>query len=108
MRISGYAERADASESDEYFRTRPHESQIGAWASPQSAVITSREILEQRAEEMEKKFEGMTILPRPQQWGGYAVTPFEFEFWQGRQQRLHDRVLYTLDGNAWKINRLAP
>lgn len=108
VRISGYAERADASESDEYFRTRPHESQIGAWASPQSAVIASRDILEQRAAEMEKKFEGMNTIPRPQQWGGFAVTPFEFEFWQGRPGRLHDRVLYILEGKGWKINRLAP
>jgi pyridoxamine 5'-phosphate oxidase len=108
VRISGYAERADITESDEYFRTRPHDSQIGAWASPQSAVIASRDILEQRAAEMEKKFEGMNIIPRPQQWGGFAVTPFEFEFWQGRPGRLHDRVLYILDGKSWKINRLAP
>jgi pyridoxamine 5'-phosphate oxidase len=108
VRISGYAERADAAESDEYFRTRPLESQIGAWASPQSAVIASRDILEQRAAEMEKKFEGMSTIPRPQQWGGFAVTPFEFEFWQGRPGRLHDRVLYTLEGKSWKINRLAP
>ena len=108
VRISGYAERASVSESDEYFRTRPHESQIGAWASPQSAVIANRDILEQRAAEMEKKFEGMSLVPRPQQWGGFAVTAFEFEFWQGRPGRLHDRVLYTLEGNLWKINRLAP
>ena len=108
VRISGYAERASTTESDEYFKTRPHESQIGAWASPQSAVIANRSILEQRVEDMEKKFEGMNIVPRPQQWGGYAVTPFEFEFWQGRTGRLHDRVLYTLDENKWKINVLAP
>lgn len=108
VRISGYAERATTTESDEYFRTRPYESQIGAWASPQSAVIMNRDILEQRAQEMEKKFEGMSMVPRPQQWGGFAVTPFEFEFWQGRPGRLHDRVLYTLDGTAWKISRLAP
>ncbi len=108
VRISGYAERATVTESDEYFKTRPHESQIGAWASPQSAVIANREILEQRAVEIEKKFEGMPIVPRPQQWGGFAVTAFEWEFWQGRTGRLHDRVLYTLDGNSWKINRLAP
>jgi pyridoxamine 5'-phosphate oxidase len=108
VRISGYAERASVTESDEYFKTRPHESQIGAWASPQSAVIASRTILEQRAVEMEKKFEGMSIVPRPQQWGGFAVTPFEFEFWQGRAGRLHDRVLYTLEEKKWKVNRLAP
>jgi pyridoxamine 5'-phosphate oxidase len=108
VRISGYAERATVTESDDYFKTRPHNSQIGAWASPQSAVIASREILEQRATEMEKKFEGMPIVPRPQQWGGFAVTPFEFEFWQGRASRLHDRVLYTLEEKKWKINRLAP
>jgi pyridoxamine 5'-phosphate oxidase len=108
VRISGYAERTSVTESDEYFKTRPHESQIGAWASPQSAVIASRDILEQRAIEMEKKFEGMPIVPRPQQWGGFAVTPFEFEFWQGRPGRLHDRILYTLEEKKWKVNRLAP
>jgi pyridoxamine 5'-phosphate oxidase len=108
VRISGYAERTSVTESDEYFKTRPHESQIGAWASPQSAVIASRDILEQRAAEMEKKFEGMSMVPRPQQWGGFAVTPFEFEFWQGRPGRLHDRVLYILDEKTWKITRLAP
>jgi pyridoxamine 5'-phosphate oxidase len=108
VRISGYAERASVSESDDYFKTRPYESQIGAWASPQSAVIANRDILEQRIIEMQKKFEGMSMVPRPQQWGGFAVTPFEFEFWQGRTGRLHDRVLYTLEGSGWKINRLAP
>lgn len=108
VRISGYAERVTPGESDEYFQSRPRGSQIGAWASPQSVVIQNRDILDARAKEVEDKFKGRAVLPRPQQWGGYAVTPFEMEFWQGRPDRLHDRVLYTLMDKTWKINRLAP
>jgi pyridoxamine 5'-phosphate oxidase len=108
VRISGMAERATADQSDEYFRSRPRGSQLGAWASPQSVVIKDRAILEQRVKELEAKFSNEKTLPRPKQWGGYAVTPFEIEFWQGRASRLHDRILYTLIDNEWKINRLAP
>jgi pyridoxamine 5'-phosphate oxidase len=108
VRISGFADRATAKESDEYFQSRPRGSQIGAWASPQTAVIKDRSLIEQRAKEIEEKFKNEKVLPRPKQWGGYAITPFEVEFWQGRASRLHDRILYTLIDKEWKINRLAP
>jgi pyridoxamine 5'-phosphate oxidase len=108
VRISGFATRASAQESDEYFQSRPRGSQIGAWASPQSIVIKDRSLIEQRAKDLEEKFKNEKVLPRPKQWGGYAVTPFEIEFWQGRESRLHDRILYTLIDSRWEINRLAP
>jgi len=108
VRIEGMAERIDEAKSLAYFQSRPRESQIGAWASPQSLAISGREILEQRFKDVDKKFEGISALPKPKQWGGYTVEPFLFEFWQGRLSRLHDRILYTKDGDGWKITRLAP
>ncbi len=108
VRVSGFAERATAQESDEYFQSRPRGSQIGAWASPQSIVIKDRSLIEQRAKEIEEKYKNDKVLPRPKQWGGYCVVPFEIEFWQGRASRLHDRILYTLIDGKWQINRLAP
>jgi pyridoxamine 5'-phosphate oxidase len=108
VRIEGVAARILPEESDKYFQSRPRGSQIGAWASPQSAVIANRSILEKRVSEMEEKFQGMETLPRPQQWGGYSVAPFEIEFWQGRASRLHDRIVYALVNDVWEINRLAP
>jgi pyridoxamine 5'-phosphate oxidase len=108
IRIEGVAEKVSAADSERYFISRPKESQIGAWASPQSSVIGSREIIEKRYKDIEKKFEGQNTLPKPKQWGGYLVKPFLIEFWQGRQSRLHDRLQYTLVDGAWKIVRLAP
>jgi pyridoxamine 5'-phosphate oxidase len=108
VRIEGIAERVDAKISEEYFQSRPRASQVGAWASPQSSIIKDRSILEERVKEIEKRFEGKDVLPKPHQWGGYAVVPFEIEFWQGRPGRLHDRIVYTKVEQAWKINRLAP
>lgn len=108
VRIEGLALRVDATLSDNYFQSRPRASQIGAWASPQSTIITSRDILEQRVKEIEKRFEGKEVLPRPNQWGGYAVDPYEIEFWQGGSGRLHDRIRFSKVDNEWKINRLAP
>lgn len=108
VRIEGIAERVDGKLSDEYFQSRPRGSQVGAWASPQSAVIKDRTILEARAEQMEKKFESLKVLPRPNQWGGYQVDPLLIEFWQGRASRLHDRIQYVKIDGAWKIYRLAP
>ena len=108
VRIEGVAERVDNANSEKYFQSRPRPSQVGAWASPQSAIIKDRLILEERVKEVEKKYEGFNVLPKPHQWGGYAVTPFEIEFWQGRPSRLHDRIVYTSIDNAWQINRLAP
>jgi pyridoxamine 5'-phosphate oxidase len=108
VRISGFAQRATAQESDEYFQSRPRASQVGAWASPQSVVIKDRSLLEARVKEIEEKHKNDKVLPRPKQWGGYSIVPLEIEFWQGRQSRLHDRVLYTLIDGIWKISRLAP
>jgi pyridoxamine 5'-phosphate oxidase len=108
IRIEGVAERVDAKTSDEYFQSRPRGSQIGAWSSPQSTIIKDRKILEERAQQMEKKFEGQAVLPRPQQWGGYQVDPLLIEFWQGRSSRLHDRIQFAKVDGDWKINRLAP
>jgi pyridoxamine 5'-phosphate oxidase len=108
VKITGDAEKIPMAESLKYFATRPRGSQIGAWASPQSQVITSRSLLEAKFDEMKRKFsEGH--IPLPSFWGGYRVTPDTIEFWQGRENRLHDRFMYTRadDGN-WHIERLAP
>jgi pyridoxamine 5'-phosphate oxidase len=108
VRIEGTAERVDEARSEKYFQSRPRGSQIGAWTSPQSAVVQSRAILEERALEIEKRFEGMPSLPKPKQWGGYAVDPLIIEFWQGRPNRLHDRIQFSRIDNVWSICRLAP
>lgn len=108
VRIEGIASRVNPELSDVYFQSRPRESQIGAWASPQSVMIQSRAILEQRFQEMEKKFRDNTVLPRPHQWGGFQVEPLEIEFWQGGPGRLHDRIHYIKVDNTWSIYRLAP
>lgn len=108
VRIEGIATRIDNTRSDEYFKSRPRSAQVGAWSSPQSALINGREILDQRVTEMEKRFEGQDPLPRPHQWGGYEVDPLLVEFWQGRPSRLHDRILYVKVDNVWEIRRLAP
>lgn len=108
IRIEGRVEKIDPETSLAYFQSRPRESQIGAWASPQSQVIADRETLKKLESEVEVKFSGLEKLPLPPNWGGYRVIPEAFEFWQGRMSRLHDRILYTRDGDAWKIERLAP
>lgn len=108
VRIEGVVTRVDEDAATAYFQSRPRESQLGAWASPQSSVISSRLILEERVKEMEKRFEGQPVLPKPKQWGGYRVEPHWMEFWQGRVSRLHDRILYTKGDNGWTISRLAP
>ncbi len=106
--ISGAAEKVSTKETLAYFITRPRGSQLGAWVSAQSSVITTRSLLEQKWEEMKRKF-GEGDVPLPSFWGGYRVMPLEIEFWQGRPSRLHDRFLYTLQsGGSWKIDRLAP
>lgn len=107
IRISGKAEKVSAAASDEYFASRPEGSRIGAWASPQSNVIASRKTIEDSSVKYQQEFAGN--IPRPPHWGGYIVIPAVIEFWQGRPNRLHDRIQYTLqkDG-AWKIERLAP
>jgi len=108
VRIEGIAVRVDDETATTYFQSRPRESQVGAWASPQSAVIAGRAILEERVKEIEKRFEGHKVLPKPKQWGGYRVEPHWIEFWQGRIGRLHDRILYSKEDSNWKISRLAP
>jgi len=108
VRIEGISERLETSVSEAYFQSRPRGSQVGAWASPQSTIIKDRELLEARVKEMEKRFEGKELIPKPHQWGGYAVEPFEFEFWQGRPSRLHDRIVYYKADKQWIIHRLAP
>jgi pyridoxamine 5'-phosphate oxidase len=105
--IRGVAEKVGTAESLRYFVSRPFASRLGAWTSPQSTVITSRSILDAKLDEMKKKFASGEI-PLPSFWGGYRVKPVEIEFWQGRRSRLHDRFLFTRDGDAWKHERLAP
>jgi len=93
--------------SDDYFKTRPRKSQIGAWASAQSNVLDSRQSLEDRIEELEKRFEGQEVS-RPEFWGGYELKPSYFEFWQGRPSRLHDRIIYEGSAEGWSTKRLYP
>jgi pyridoxamine 5'-phosphate oxidase len=108
VRIEGKVERTSAAESDAYFKTRPRESQIGALASPQSEVIVSREALQQKADELERLYEGRKI-ERPEHWGGYRLQAERIEFWKGRPGRLHDRISYDRQADGvWSIKRLAP
>lgn len=107
VRIEGSVTRVDAAESDAYFRVRPRASRIGAWASPQSAVIESRAALDAQYAEFEAKF-GDAEPPRPPRWGGYALLPTAIEFWQGRTSRLHDRLRYLKSDSGWLRERLAP
>lgn len=107
VRIEGRIEKVKPEKSDEYFRHRPEGSRIGAWTSPQSEEVPSREFLEIMEQKLRDKFKANTI-PRPPQWGGYRLIPDLFEFWQGRENRLHDRFEYFIDNELWKIRRLAP
>ena len=106
IRVNGTITKLSEIESDDYFNSRPYESRIGAWSSPQSKVIDSREILENNVKTLKKKYPSQ--VPRPENWGGYLIQPHQIEFWQGRASRLHDRFLYTLENDNWKIERLAP
>ena len=107
VRIEGVVAKVSAQDSDDYFAVRPKGSQIGAWASPQSMVIPSRDILIHNQQTLEEKYANKTV-DRPQHWGGYILKPSLIEFWQGRHSRLHDRICYELSGENWKIERLAP
>lgn len=108
VRIMGSIEKVSAKESDAYFLSRPKGSQIGAWTSPQSTTLADREELNRRLEEMEMRFSTEPLI-RPEFWGGYRLLPFKIEFWQGRPNRLHDRICYEKESNgSWKISRLAP
>lgn len=109
VRIEGSAKKASSAESDNYFWSRPAGSQTGAWASPQSKRVASRQELEEASLAFERKFAGLDHIPRPDHWGGYEVIPGLIEFWQGRPNRLHDRIVYTKkEDNYWQIDRLAP
>lgn len=105
--ISGIVKKLPMEISEAYFHSRPRESQIGAWVSPQSSVIENRAFLERRFAEVEDQYAGKTI-PLPPNWGGFVVEPREVEFWQGRASRLHDRLRYILEDSHWTIQRLAP
>ena len=107
VRIEGRAYRVSDKDSDAYYKSRPRGSQLGAWVSAQSRPVEDRGILEERLRELEVKYEGREI-PRPPFWGGYRVEPEEIEFWQGRENRLHDRLLYRRLSGGWKIERLSP
>jgi len=108
VRISGLVSQTSATTSDEYFNSRPEGSRLGAWASPQSEVIESREWLEENEKKLGAEFMDKTIT-RPPHWGGYVLKPVRVEFWQGRPSRLHDRICYSLlPSGQWKIQRLAP
>jgi len=107
VRIEGSISRTSREESLAYFATRPRESQIGAWASEQSEAISSRTVLEERAEELEQQYRDREI-ECPEHWGGYRLKPERIEFWKSRIGRLHDRILYQREGDSWTITRLAP
>jgi len=107
VRVAGRAERLPEAESDAYFASRPRGSRVGAWASPQSEVIADRAALDAEVAAVEARFDGRDI-PRPPHWGGFLVRPHALEFWQGRPNRLHDRLLYRKSAGGWEIVRLAP
>ncbi|MFN5169424.1 MAG: pyridoxamine 5'-phosphate oxidase [Cyclobacteriaceae bacterium] len=108
VRIEGHIAPLSAGQSDEYFQSRPRSSQLGAWASAQSRPLASRQELDQRFHELERKFEGQPI-PRPATWGGYVLAPGVMEFWQGRASRLHDRIVYNrTEEGKWQRQRLNP
>lgn len=108
VRIEGRVEKVSAEESDAYFRTRPRGSQIGAVASPQSTVIESRTILEDRVRRVDAQYAESDTIPRPESWGGFRLRPTLIEFWQGRTSRLHDRLQYRKEGKTWIVERLGP
>ncbi len=107
VRIAGRVERVSPEESDAYYHSRPREARLAAWASQQSARLESRAALEAQFERVQKEFAGREP-PRPPYWGGYRLVPAEFEFWQGRVARLHDRLLYERLGEGWAVSRLSP
>ena len=107
VRIEGPAERVSPEQSDAYFHSRPTNSRLGAWTSPQSAILKNREELEALQTSVEKKFEN-TLIPRPEHWGGFLIRPSVIEFWQGRPNRLHDRIVYYKTEEGWTTHRLAP
>jgi pyridoxamine 5'-phosphate oxidase len=107
VRVQGKAEKTSRHEAEVYFSSRPLESRLGAWASEQSSVIPGREILEERYAELKKQYEGQPI-PLPPFWGGFRIIPYKYEFWQGRESRLHDRIAYIKKDDGWEKVRLQP
>lgn len=107
VRIEGIIEKVDENESDAYFNIRPNESKLGAWASPQSKIVSGREELEELEKSYAIRFKGNEI-PRPPHWGGFLIKPTMIEFWQGRPNRMHDRMAYYKNGSNWELRRLAP
>jgi pyridoxamine 5'-phosphate oxidase len=107
VRVTGTVERVTEAESEAYFRTRPLGSRIGAWTSHQSSVIEGRDVLERRLAELERDFASGEV-PLPPYWGGFRVAPEAVEFWQGRPNRLHDRIRYARERGGWRLERLAP
>ena len=107
VRVEGEVTRTSAEESERYYRSRPRGSRLGAWVSHQSRSIGSREVLEAELRDVERRFTGGDV-PLPPHWGGYRVRPQCFEFWQGRESRLHDRIRYSREGGSWRIERLSP
>lgn len=108
IRIEGKIEKISREDSEAYFVSRPKGSQIGAWVSPQSQVISDRSVLEKKQADLEEEYKDAPVLPLPPNWGGYVLRPDYFEFWQGRESRLHDRIAYEQNGDNWKVIRLAP
>ncbi|HUH26516.1 MAG TPA: pyridoxamine 5'-phosphate oxidase [Flavobacterium sp.] len=106
--IKGIAEKVEEAISENYFHSRPKGSQLGSAVSPQSETIENYEVLLNKLQELEKAYEHSELIPKPKHWGGFLVKPISIEFWQGRPNRLHDRIRYTLDDLDWKIERLAP
>jgi pyridoxamine 5'-phosphate oxidase len=107
IRVEGRVEKLPADESDEYFASRPHGHQLGAWASPQSKTIASLDVVRARHAELSAEYDGRNV-PRPPHWGGYRVVPSRIEFWSRGEDRLHERVVFERDGAGWKRSRLAP
>ncbi len=105
--IDGVAAKVSRQRSEQYFHSRPRESQVGAWTSAQSSVVDGRDVLQQRYQQLTDQFNG-DVVPLPDQWGGYEVTADRIEFWQGRPSRLHDRIQYRRDQDQWEIQRLSP
>ena len=107
VRIAGKAQKVSMVEAAKYFASRPRGSQLGAWVSDQSEVVSNRQLLHQKFQQLKDKFSGKDV-PMPMMWGGYRIVPHKFEFWQGGENRIHDRLEYLPEGDAWKIRRLMP